>query len=121
MKIMLIRCNKCGKILNVIKNSSCDTICCGEPMSEIKANSVDAAVEKHVPTYEKNGEKIIVRVNHVMEEEHYIEWVAMSCDKRFEKVIFNPGDEPIAEFTYIPGSTIYSYCNKHSLWKNDVE
>ena len=118
---MLIRCNKCGKILNVIKNSSSETICCGEPMVEIKANSVDAAFEKHVPNYEVNGDKIIVRVNHVMDEDHYIEWVAMNSKDRFEKVMFKPGDEPVAEFAYIPGSTIYSYCNKHSLWQKDVD
>ena len=117
---MLIMCDKCGKILNVIKNSACDTICCGEPMREIKANSVDAAVEKHVPNYEVAGDKIIVKVNHVMEDEHYIEWIAMDSKNRFEKVMLNPGDTPEAEFTYVPGSTVYSYCNKHSLWKNDV-
>ena len=118
---MLIKCNKCEKILNVIKNSSCDTFCCGEQMTEIKANSVDAAVEKHVPNYEIDGEKIVVRVNHVMEEDHYIEWIAMDSKNRFEKVMLNPGDEPVAEFAYLHGSTIYSYCNKHSLWKNEVE
>ncbi|MBQ9267681.1 MAG: desulfoferrodoxin Dfx [Clostridia bacterium] len=117
---MLIRCNRCGKILNVIKNSACDTICCGEPMVEVKANSVDAAVEKHVPNYEVHGDKILVKVNHVMEEEHYIEWIAMDSGNRFEKVVLKPGDAPEAEFTYVPGATLYSYCNKHSLWKSDV-
>ena len=118
---MLIKCNKCGKVLDVIKNSSCDTICCGEPMTTIKPNSVDAAVEKHVPTYEVEGDKIIVKVNHVMEDEHYIEWVAMESENRFEKVLLRPGMIPEAKFDYIPGSIIYSYCNKHSLWKADVE
>lgn len=117
---MFIRCNKCGKVLKVIKNSACDTICCGEPMTKIKANSVDAAAEKHVPNYEINGDKIIVRVNHVMEEEHFIEWLAMESDDRFEMAFLKPGDTPEAIFNYIPGSTIYSYCNKHSLWSSKV-
>ena len=32
-----------------------------------------------------------------------------------------PGDEPIAHCKYVPGSVIYAYCNKHELWKTDVE
>ena len=37
------------------------------------------------------------------------------------KTYFKPGDEPVAHCKYVPGSTIYAYCNKHSLWKKDVE
>lgn len=118
---MFVRCNKCGKIVSVIKDSSCDTVPCEESMAEIKANSVDASFEKHVPNYEVAGDKIIVKVNHVMEEDHYIEWLAMESDTRFERVLLNPGDVPEAEFTYIPGAKIYSYCNKHSLWENTVD
>ncbi len=115
---MLIRCNKCGKILNVIKNSACDTMCCGEAMTEIKANSVDAAVEKHVPNYEVNGNKIVVKVNHVMEEDHYIEWIMVDYGK--EQIIhhFLPGDDPRIVVDYQEGMKAYSYCNKHSLWMN---
>ena len=38
-----------------------------------------------------------------------------------ERNYFKIGDEAKAEFNYVPGSTIYAYCNKHSLWKKDVE
>ena len=36
-------------------------------------------------------------------------------------VYFAPGDVPIASFKYVKGATIYSYCNKHSLWSKEVE
>ena len=48
-----------------------------EDVSEkvIKSNSVDAAFEKHVPMFNILGDKVEVYVNHVMEEDHYIEWI----------------------------------------------
>ena len=118
---MLIKWNRCGKVLFVEKDTGVETLCCGEPMTEVVSNSVDAAVEKHVPTYEVRGDKVVVRVNHVMEDDHYIEWISMETDTRFEKAKLKPGMEPVAVFDYIPGSVLYSYCNKHSLWKADVE
>ena len=54
-------------------------------MKRVTANSVDAAFEKHVPNYEVNDKKITVRVNHVMEEDHYIEWIAIASEKRICK------------------------------------
>ena len=51
-------------------------------MEILVPNSVEAAVEKHVPTYEKVEDEIFVKVNLVMEKEHYIEWVALVKDNK---------------------------------------
>ena len=32
-----------------------------------------------------------------------------------------PEQEAQARFPYIKGATLYAYCNKHGLWKTDVE
>ena len=56
-----------------------------------------------------------------MEEDHYIEWIALESENTLIKKDFKPGDKLEVEFDYIPGSVLYSYCNKHSLWKKDVE
>lgn len=91
----------------------------GEEGVELKANSVDAAFEKHVPNYEIKNDKIEVSVNHVMDPDHYIEWIMVDYgDKQIIKE-FNPGDEPKLTVDYEDGMILYSYCNKHSLWMND--
>ena len=36
-------------------------------------------------------------------------------------VYLKPGMEAKADFKYIPGSTVYAYCNKHELWKTDIK
>ncbi len=125
MKELIIKkCMKCGALVQVIEDCHCDNCgiqCCGEQMKRIEPNSVDAAIEKHVPVYEIVENSIVVTVNHVMEEEHYIEWIAMVSDDKIGKKFLKPGDKPVVTFPYIPGSKVYAYCNKHLLWKADVQ
>ena len=122
-ELILKKCKSCGAMVKVLKDCNCDEcgiICCGEQMNKVVPNSVDAAIEKHIPEYTVEEEKILVKVNHVMEEDHYIEWISMVSDKKECTVYLNPGEVAEAKFHYIPGSTIYAYCNKHGLWKKDV-
>ena len=112
-------CERCNGMVKSIKDSR--IICCGDSMEELIPNSVDAAVEKHVPEYERVEDEIFVKVNHVMEKEHFIEWITLLTDDREETVTLYPEQNAQVRFKYIPGSTIYAYCNKHGLWKKDVE
>ena len=77
--------------------------------------------EKHKPTYEKVEDEVFVKVNHVMEKEHYIEWIALVTDNKQCIHKLYPEQNAEVRFKYIPGSTIYAYCNKHGLWKTEVE
>lgn len=122
-ELIIKKCFKCGAIVKVLEDChcACGFQCCGEEMKTLVPNAVDAAVEKHVPTYEVKDGKIFVRVNHVMEEDHYIEWISIVFNGKEVTTYLEPGDEPVAHCKYVPGSTIYAYCNKHSLWKKEVE
>lgn len=124
MEFIIKKCKKCGALIKVLEDCNCPSCgiqCCGEVMEAVKANSVEASSEKHIPTYEVDNENMLVTVNHVMEEEHYIEWIAI-VGKNYEKIeYFKPGDEPKMDCKYIPGAKIYAWCNKHLLWVNDVD
>lgn len=125
MKELIIKkCMKCGAMVQVLEDCTCENCgikCCGEQMETLKPNSVDAAIEKHVPEYVVKDGKIYVKVNHVMEEDHYIEWISIVFENKTVTTYLNPGEEPCMHCKYVPGSTIYAYCNKHSIWKKDVE
>ena len=125
MKELIIKkCLKCGAIVKVIKDCECDDCglkCCGEAMKEIKTNSTDGAIEKHKPTYTIENDKLVVSVNHVMEEEHYIEWLCLLTANTEEYVYFKPGDEATAIFDNVTSGKIYAYCNKHGLWVTDIK
>ena len=90
----------------------------------LSANKTDGALEKHVPIYEIRDNKIFVQVGsveHPMTEEHYIMWIAQVNGNEIIKEELKPGMKPSCVFDYIKGSTIYAYCNLHSLWKTTVD
>ena len=121
---MLKKCLKCGSLVEVLKDCTCDDcgiICCGDAMVEVKSNSVDAAIEKHKPEYDIGGDTVRVYVNHVMESDHYIEWIKVVGKKNTFIKYFEPGDTPEISVPYEKGAIAYSYCNKHSLWETTIE
>ena len=120
---MLKVCKQCGALVDVIKDCTCDNCgirCCGEQMAEIVVNSIDASVEKHKPVYEIVGEYIVANVPHVMEDEHYIDFIGIVSNRVNAKKYFKAGEVPKAIFPYIKGSKIVAYCNKHGLWETEV-
>lgn len=123
MKELIIKkCMSCGATVEVLQDCNCGDCgiqCCGKNMLKLEPNSTDAAVEKHVPEYEIQGEMVNVKVNHVMDEEHFIEWIAIVGENNVCKKMLNPGEIAEVKFEYIPGSILYAYCNKHGLWKKE--
>ena len=92
-----------------------------ECLAEIKAGSVDDALEKHVPVVKKENGKIIVEVGsvtHPMLDNHWIQFIALQSEERgLEVVTLNPGEVPHAEFAEVKGGIVFEYCNLHGLWK----
>ncbi|MBR6294979.1 MAG: desulfoferrodoxin [Treponema sp.] len=122
MVLKFYKCKKCGKVVAMLKGSPCDTMCCGEAMTELKANTTDAAVEKHVPVVQKNGNLVEVSVGsvtHPMEEKHFIEWIVLETKSLSLIKSLKPGDAPKAVFALTDGDDVvraYAYCNLHGLW-----
>lgn len=121
-KLQIYKCEICGNIVEVLHTGKGELVCCGEPMKLYKENTIDAALEKHVPVIEKteNGFKVKVgSVAHPMIEEHYIEWIEVIVDGIAYRKFLNPGDEPEAEFCIKADNvTAREYCNIHGLWKS---
>ena len=40
-------CKKCGNLVGMVHDSNVSMICCGQEMTELKPNTVEAAKEKH--------------------------------------------------------------------------
>lgn len=117
-------CKICGKVIELMNNAKTPTICCGKEMTELKANTTDAATEKHVPKLLLDGNKLTVSVGevpHPMADEHYIEWVVAAQNNLSQRIELKPGDEPTASFSVLPEDlTVYIYCNLHGLWANEL-
>ncbi len=118
-------CKHCGNVIGLIVNKGVPLMCCGEKMSELVANSEEAAVEKHLPVVEKNGDEITVSVgsvNHPMTDEHYIPFVYVQSEKGGQRKGGKPGELPVFKFSFVDDKPlcVYAYCNLHGLWKTDV-
>ena len=121
-ELILKKCNSCGALVRVLNDCHCKCgfECCGDKMEDVKANSTDGAVEKHVPSFERQDDELIVTVNHVMDDDHYIEWIGLISDDKEEFHYFQPGEEAIVTFSDVDTGILYSYCNKHGLWKKEL-
>ena len=97
-----------------------------ENLKSLKANTTDAAVEKHVPVVTQEGNKVTVvvsSVEHPMLPEHYIMGVYIETKNGGQLHKFQPRDKPEAIFTLADGDELvaaYEYCNLHGLWKAEV-
>ncbi len=123
-ELMMKECPHCHSLVRIWKECNCKDAtfsCCGEAMKEVNANATDASFEKHVPIYEVKGNKIKVKVNHVMEENHYIEWIGIFAKNEEHIFYFHPNEVAEVEFPYIENATLYAYCNLHGLWKADIK
>ena len=123
-ELKIKRCLKCGSVIKVIKDCNCKDcgiICCHEQMKVITTNSTEAAVEKHVPIYEIENDKLKVVVNHIMDEDHFIEWVCLKTKNKENYVYFKSNEEAITIFENVDDGILYSYCNKHGLWSTKIE
>lgn len=114
------RCELCGNLVYLIDEGKGTMKCCGQPMTNLVANSTDGAIEKHVPVVAgENPYTIKVgELPHPMEPEHHIEWIFVASAStgavfeldvagKPETTFFASTDEPV---------TVYAYCNIHGLF-----
>ena len=117
------KCEICGKIVAMVKETPVDTVCCGQSMREILPGTTDGATEKHVPVYTLEGNTVTVKVGsmeHPMTDAHHIEWIAIETENGNQRRELKAGDKPEATFALVPYDkvkSVYEYCNLHGLWK----
>lgn len=118
-------CKHCGNIIGKIHDSGVPVVCCGENMTELKANTTEASTEKHLPVVTVDGSTVTVKVGsvaHPMTAEHSIQWIYLETDKGGHRICLNPGEEPQAVFCLKNEKALaaYEYCNLHGLWLTKI-
>lgn len=120
--LQVYKCMVCGNIVEVLYSGGGTLVCCNQPMKLMEENTVDAALEKHVPVVERIDDQVHVKVGsvtHPMTEEHYIQWIEVITEDKVYRKDLKPGDIPEAIF-HIDGDiiSVREYCNLHGLWKS---
>ncbi len=121
-KMAVYRCKGCGVVVEAMNDHANDPQCCGTTMQQLKENTTDAAVEKHVPEVERvdGGIKVVVgSVAHPMADDHWIEWIEVIAGKSIYRRFLDPGEAPEAFFPLAgeENFVVRAYCNLHGLWK----
>lgn len=117
----LYRCKHCGNVVESLWDGQPDVACCNEPMEKLKANTQDAATEKHVPVITREGNKVTVtvgEVDHPMQSDHYILFIEVIAGDKVYRKDFKEGEQkPQAAFLIEEQEiSARAYCNLHGLW-----
>lgn len=118
-------CEHCGNLAGLIHDSGVPMMCCGQKMTALEPNSVDASGEKHVPVVKAEGNMLTVNVgsvDHPMLPEHFIQWVYVQTENGGQRRSLNPGDAPAVTFCLgdEKAVAVYAYCNLHGLWMTKI-
>ncbi|PLX75706.1 MAG: desulfoferrodoxin [Desulfuromonas sp.] len=123
-RLEVYKCEVCGIITEVVNTGGGKLVCCGQEMALQDENTVDAAVEKHVPVIEKGNGTITVKVGsvaHPMQDDHYIQWIELIADGKSYTQFLEPGGAPEATFNITADKvTAREYCNLHGHWKAEA-
>ena len=119
-------CEHCGNMVGLIKDESVPMMCCGDEMTELIPNTVDASVEKHLPVAAVSGNNLSVQVGstlHPMEDAHHIAFVYVETERGGQRKCLKVGEEPVLTFSFTNDkpTAVYAYCNLHGLWKTEIK
>ena len=120
-------CKYCGNLIRLIDNRGVPILCCGEKMTELIPNTVEASTEKHLPAITVSGDNVAVQVGSVPhpmeEEEHFIPFVYVETLRGGQRKILKVGEEPNLKFSFVEDTpvAVYAYCNQHGLWKTEIK
>jgi len=93
-KFEIYKCEMCGNEVEVLKGGMGELVCCGQPMTLMTPKTEDAGIENHLPVVEvtDTGVKVTIgSIPHPMEEEHFIQWIAVVTNSRVHRKFLEPG------------------------------
>ena len=119
-------CKRCGNIVGLVDDKGAPLSCCGENMTELAPNTVEASVEKHLPAVTFSGDTVSVQVGsapHPMEEGHHISFVYVETQHGGQRKLLKVGKEPKLAFSFLDDkpTAVFAYCNLHGLWKTEIK
>jgi len=125
VKHKFLKCNICGNLAVPIIFSGAIPVCCGQTMTELIPNTVEAAAEKHLPVLIDAVNEFVVQVGsvqHPMTEEHHISFVYVQTENGGQRKCLNIGAEPKCAFSFVDDKPValFAFCNLHGLWKTEL-
>lgn len=112
MRARFYVCPVCGNVIHALGEGSFS--CCGVHLAPCEAEEPD---EAHALQVERIEDEWYVTLDHPMNKEHFISFIAyVTMDGITLKKLY-PEQEAAARFRMGASGTLYAYCNRHGLFK----
>lgn len=119
-----VKCDKCGSILGMFVEGEGEV--CSPDILKIPVQTEGEKSPKHKPVVEIDGDNLTVKVGeaaHPMDDDHYIQFVAVEAGSELYAKCFKPGEAAEATFTVgadkAADAVAYAFCNLHGLWSSE--
>ena len=119
-----VKCDKCGSILGMFVKGEGEV--CSPDILKIPVQTEGEKSPKHKPVVEIDGDNLTVKVGeaaHPMDDDHYIQYVAVEAGSELYAKCFKPGEAAEATFTVgadkAADAVAYAFCNLHGLWSSE--
>ena len=109
-------CPVCGNA--VFARGDAVISCCGIQLPALEAEEPDPA---HRLTVERVEDELYVSAGHPMTKEHSLSFIAYMTADRCETVVLYPEGNAEARFFYRGSGWLYTYCNRHGLFRQKAE
>ncbi|MCR5577098.1 MAG: helix-turn-helix domain-containing protein [Oscillospiraceae bacterium] len=104
-------CPVCGNVIRTVGEALVS--CCGITLPPLEPEDADKEHEIHVQIVE---DEYFVTVEHPMEREHYLSFLAAVSDRRVQFVKLYPEEAAEARFRIDCVKAFYACCNRHGLF-----
>ena len=112
MRCMFYVCPICGNVIHALGEGSFS--CCGVQLVPCEAEDADG---DNAIAVERIEDEWYVTLNHPMQKDHYISFIAyVTMDGVMLKKLY-PEQEAAARFRMGASGIIYAYCNRHGLMR----
>ena len=105
-------CPVCGNVIHAFGEGAFH--CCGVALPPLEAEECDEEHEIQVEIWDL---QTLISLDHPMEKDHYISFIAQVRYDRMELVKLFPELRRLFGLSFWPGGAIFSYCNRHVLFR----
>ncbi|MDU7337977.1 MAG: helix-turn-helix domain-containing protein [Clostridium sp.] len=108
-------CPVCGNVIHSLGEGS--FTCCGITLPVQEAEESD---EPHLIQIQKIENEYYITLNHPMEKDHYISFLALISPDQIQMKKLYPEQSPDARFAITGSAVLYVYCNQHGLYRTEI-
>ena len=105
------RCPLCGNVVHAAGEALVS--CCGLTLPPLEAEPAEPG---HLLRWKLVEDEYFVTLEHSMEKDHYISFLAWTAMDRVEVRRLYPEGNPEARFSLRGGGVLYACCNRHGLF-----